>query len=423
MPYGEGKIAFSIRKRNLLHIGEPRDVEGAPDVVAEVKRALENPIESKGISEVAKPGKKVCLICDDYTRATPVYQIAPVVLRELNKAGVKDADIKLLIASGIHRRMTHKELIKKYGKNIVNRVKIVEHDASDENRLEYLGVTKRGTPVWINKAATSSDIRIGIGMIESHPYAGFGGGPKIIAIGAAGKKTIYNNHLDLAQSPGAWYGIKEGNPCWKDMMEIARIARLDMVINVVTNAKLEIVKAFAGDPEAAQREAIKSFLDIYGCEFPERADIVITSANPKYMYFDQCMIAMLNASNLVKNGGIRIVAGYCSEGMGPQNIRQLYEDSLMRPWPTPEEYMQEAMKGKYEDLADVPAIYKWLKLYEKSDLIFVTEGLYEKDANNLRINWTRSMEEAIQKSLNKYGEDAKISVLPWGGMALPYLRE
>jgi len=423
LPYGKGKLTFNVPKKNLLYVGEPRSVEGAPDVAKEILWALRNPIKSERISEIAERGKKVVLICDDYTRATPTYQIVPAVLHELNQAGIKDADIKLLVACGIHRKMTEEELTKKYGKEVLSKVEVVQHDASDQNQLEYLGVTKRGTPVWVDKAVVKSDIKIGIGLVESHPYTGFGGGPKIVAIGAAGKKTIYYNHLHLAQSPEAWYGKTDSNPCWLDLLEVARIAGLDMVINVVMNANLEVVKAYAGEPAAAQREAIKLFLDVYGREFPERADVVITSANPKDMYFDQCNIAMLNASNIVKDGGVRIVAGYCSEGLGPPNIRKLYLDSLARPWPTPEEYMQEAMEGKHEDLADVPAIYKWLKLYQKSDLIFVTEGLSEEDANSLRIDWTRSMEEAVQKALKRYGEDAKISVLPWGGMALPYLKE
>jgi len=208
-----------------------------------------------------------------------------------------------------------------------------------------------------------------------------------------------------------------------DMVEAANMAGLDMVVNVILDSKLEIMEAVAGNPVKAQKEGIKFFLEVFGVGFPERADIVIASANPKHWYFDMSNVPMMSTAEVVKNGGVRIIAAYCSEELGPSLTKKLYEESLSRPWPAPEEYLEEIKAEKYSyEMANSPAIYKILQAQQKSDMIIVTEGVSAEKADQLHLNWTRSMQEALKRAFRKCGEKAKVGVIPLGGTSLPYVK-
>ena len=378
IPYGEEKIQFEIPDENLLLVGWPKEVSTTLNLEDKINKILDKPIGMGPIEKKAAPGKKVAIICDDYTRPTPAHRILPILLERLKKAGVKIEDICIVIAAGIHRPMKKEEIQKKVGDQIVSekRIKIIQHDADNKTQLKYVGKTKFGTPLWINRAVADSDIKIGIGTIEAHAYSGFCGGPKIILPGVAGKESIFYNHGELARFSQSWFGKTDNNPCWMDMAEAADLAGLDMVINVILNSKLEIMEVVAGNPVKAQKEGIKFFLKVFGIEFPEKADIVIASANPKHWYFDMSNVPMMSTAEVVKDGGVRIIAAYCPEELGPPLTKRLYEESLSRPWPTPEEYLEEMKEGKYSyEMANAPAIYKILQAQQKSEMIIVTEGI------------------------------------------------
>lgn len=422
IPYGKTSLTVELPERNLMLVGWPKEPPEIPPVEEEIERALDNPVEGPRIADVAGPGKRVVIVCDDYTRPTPTHKILPSVLGRLDRAGVARSDVTVLIAAGIHRKMAREELIAKLGERVIDEVRVVLHDVDDKNRMDYLGQTTRGTPVWIDKEVTQADVKLSIGTVEAHPYAGFCGGPKIYAIASAARESIYHNHGQLAAHPDSWFGRTEGNPCWMDMAEVARMVKPDLAINVVLSANHEVIKAFAGDIVACQKAAIEPFVDAYGVPVPRPADIVLASANPKQFYFDLANLAMMNAGTVVKKGGTRVIAGYCEEALGPDIHRRLYTESLGRPRPSSTEYLEELQSGQYSyQMADAPAIYKLIQAEEKAEMIFVTEGLPAEDADRLRLNWTRSLEEAMDRAFAKQGRDAQVVVLPLGGMSYPYL--
>lgn len=419
IPFGKEKVTLDIPQENILALACPKDPPQVEEVADKIRKALRNPVDGRGLRYYAGPSKKVVLITDDYTRPTPVHQIAPVILDQLNAVGVADRDIHLIIAGGPHRKMTADEIHKKLGGETTDRVKILQHDARDSKNLVNVGKTSRGNTVWLNKAVWQADLRIGIGMITSHFLKGYGGGPSIILPGACGVETIKFNHGTLAVDPKAWVGIRHGNPCWEDVAESARLAKLEVKIDVVLNSKGQIVQGFSGNPVEAQTEGIHLFNEIYGLRIPERAEIVITSAEPTSAYMDQCLKACLHATIAAKEGGTRIVLGYCEEGLGPEYVRQLWIDSLSRkPWPTPEEYLQEMRAGKYENVADAVGIYKLLQ-FNKSELVLVSKGLSDKEADRIGIRKSRSLEEALDLALKRHGKKAKITIIPQGAVSRP----
>jgi nickel-dependent lactate racemase len=421
LPYGQKELKFELRTENILTIGKPKDVPGS-DAEAALNAGFDNPIGRASLDAGVWKGRTVAIITDDYTRPTPASVLLPGILARLNRAGVSDGDIVVVVAAGIHRPMTPAELRDKLGREVLGRVRVVQHRADDPESLEYLGRTSQGTPVWLNREVVKADFRIGVGMVEAHPYAGFCGGPKIMMPGVAGRETIFHHHGHTAKSPASWFGRTKGNPFWEDLVDVACLGRLDLVVNVVINSHGEVIDVFVGDPVQAQAKAIKTFIEVYGVEVPEPADIVIASANPKYWYFDQSNVSMLNAATVVKPGGTRVIAAACPEGLGPDLIRRLYLESFGRPWPTPAQYLEEMTRGQYNyEMADAPAIYKLFQAEERSHLILVTEGITQDDADLMRLDWSRKIEEALERAFRRSGHDAKVVILPLAGMCYPYV--
>ncbi|MGE5623466.1 MAG: nickel-dependent lactate racemase [Methanocella sp.] len=422
LPYGQSELTFELHAENLLTVGSPKEVPGS-DVEVALNAGFDNPLGCAALEARVGKGRTVAIISDDYTRPTPVSVLLPGILARLNRAGVSDDDVVVVVAAGIHRPMTPLELEAKLGRETLDRVRVVQHRADDQESLEYLGRTSRGTPVWLNREVVRADFRIGVGMVEAHPYAGFCGGPKIMMPGVAGLETIFHHHGHIAKSPASWFGRTAGNPFWEDLVDVARLGKLDLVVDVVVNGRGEVIDVFVGDPVQAQAAAIKTFIEVYGVEIPELADIVIASANPKYWYFDQSNVSMLNSATVVRPGGTRIIAAACPEGLGPDLIRRLYLESFGRPWPTPAQYLEEMAKGLYNyEMADAPAIYKLLQAEERAHMILVTEGISGEDADLMRLDWSRRIDEALERAFRRTGRDAKVAVLPLAGMCYPYVK-
>lgn len=424
IPYGKTWLSVDIPERNLMLVGWPKEPGQVPPVADEIARALDHPIGRPPIADIARPGQRAVIVCDDYTRPTPTATILPILLERLEHAGVAQADITILIAAGIHRKMSPEERAAKLGREVAEQYRVVLHDVDDKDKMVYLGETSRGTPVWVDREVVQADIKLSIGTVEAHPYAGFCGGSKIYAIASAARESIYHNHGQLAAHPDSWFGRTEGNPCWMDMVEFAGMVKPDLAINVVLSATGQVIRAFAGEIVACQKAAIEPFVEAYGIPVPRPADIVLASANPKQFYFDLANLAMMNAGTIVKEGGTRVIAAYCEEALGPDLHRRLYTESLGRPWPSSAEYFEELRSGKYAyQMADAPAIYKLIQAEEKAEMVLVTEGLPAEDADRLRLNWTRSIEEGLDRAFARQGRDAQVVVLPLGGMCYPYLAD
>ncbi len=423
IPFGKEKVRIDLSEKNLVSVCLPKKVKPILNLEQFLLEKLKKPIGKKNPLLNLNRNSKVAIVCDDYTRPTPSAEIIPILIKKLKEFSVDLDNIKIIIASGIHRKMTDSEVRKKIGDEIVNNFKIIQHDASNEERLVYLGESTYGTPVWMNAEVVNADFIIGLGVIEPHPYAGYGGGAKIIMPGIAGKESIYTHHGKWGCSPRACFGCTIGNPFWEDLNEIASMAGLDFIVNVILDHEDRIINLFAGVPKKTYIMGINFFNEIYRVEFDERVDVVLISANPKYWYFDMSVVAMLNAANIVKEGGTRIVLSASPEGLGPNNIEKLYKESLGKNI-SAEDYLCQIKNGKYNfELADAPAIYKLIKSIESSDIIYITKGLSKEEVENLGLKYSSDIYKAIKNVFEKYGPHVKIIVLPFGGYSLPTIKE
>jgi len=208
MPYGDETIRFHVPSSRLMGVYAPHDMPPVDDIVAEVRRALAEPIGGPSLVDLARGAGRVVLVADDNTRPTPAHVIIPEMLNALNKAGVSDAAVQILIALGTHRPMTAAEIEAKFGLEVMARVEIVNHDAFDPAVLLDLGTTPGGVSVQVNRAVMEADLVLGVGSIVPHHIPGYSGGAKIIQPGVCGETTTGQVHL-LSVRQGSLLGILE----------------------------------------------------------------------------------------------------------------------------------------------------------------------------------------------------------------------
>ena len=326
--YGKGAIEFDEARYGAdvieSRIGELK-AEGEGCEI--VRKALENPIESSRLRELAK-GKKSCvIIISDHTRPVPSKDILPEMFAEL-EAGAPGIEITLLVATGFHRPTTTAELEAKLGADILKRVKIVLHDSRNAASNVKIGVLPSGAPCVIDRVAADAELLVSEGFIEPHFFAGFSGGRKSVLPGVADQVTVLGNHCSkFIDSPCARTGVLDGNPLHADMVAAAKMAKLAFICNVVIDEAKKTVAAFAGDPFAAHRRGC-DFLLGYAKVAPKPADIVITSNGgaPLDQNLYQCVKGMTAAEATCNPGGVIIDCVECADGHGGQSFYESLRD-------------------------------------------------------------------------------------------------
>ena len=326
--YGKGGIEFDEARygANVItsKIGELKATASGREIV---RAAIENPIESPRLRELAK-GKNSCVvIISDHTRPVPSKDILPEMFAEL-EAGSPGIAITLLVATGFHRPTTAAELEAKLGPEIMNRVKVVLHDSRNAASNVRVGTLPSGAPCVVNKIAAEAELLVSEGFIEPHFFAGFSGGRKSVLPGVADQVTVLGNHCSkFIDSPFARTGTLDGNPLHADMVAAAKMAKLAFIVNVVIDEEKRTVAAFAGDPFAAHRRGC-DFLLGYAQVAPKPADIVITSNGgaPLDQNLYQCVKGMTAAEATCNPGGVIIDCVECADGHGGQSFYESLRD-------------------------------------------------------------------------------------------------
>lgn len=394
-----------------------------PPPIADLALACRRALDGMDTSAMRPLGadSRVVIISDDYTRPTPVSLIAPSVLQYLRSRGVRKENISFLIGAGFHRAMTGDELAAKLGRDICREYPVYHHNAQDRSMLTYLGTTSGGLPVSVNSLAANADFLLGIGIVEIHPWAGFAGGPKILCPGVVGKATINQTHaIPVLEYENVRIGRTSGNPFWEAICEAARMARLDMAVNVVMDRSERVCALCAGEPVAAQKSCIETFMQFNSVSFPEAADIVITTADPKFQYWGQSSIAGFNADAVVREGGLRIVLAACPEGFGDsQQEIVFYFDSLKSRWSNLNRYWAEKQGVEQDNSRNACAIHRHLLLQRRSNILMVSQGFPSSTPVMASQPLAATMDEAMAIALRRYGRNARVAVYDLGAMVLP----
>jgi len=414
LPYGKEKIPITIPQKNLLKICWLKETPGVKDNVKAIKEAIKNPIGSPTIPIITQDKNNAVVICTDITRPTPDQLLIPPILDELNKGGISDKNIKVIIARGQHRKMSEEEVKKKVGEEVFKRVKISQHDP--DNNLFYLGKSERGNELWVNKNVAQADVKISTGNIVPHRYAGYGGGAKSILPGISSRETIGYNHLYVETGEAA-LGKTKGNPVREEMEEAAKMIGLDMIVNTVMNVKNEIVKVVAGDPAMAHQAGVKACNDIYGVKIPEKADIILASSYPMDISFHQASKTLEAIGHIIKEKSTIIMLSPCYEGIGGKDFVDFLKEK------TPEAIIRNIKAHPEKNVVSGIISYLITKCKEKAKIYLISEGIQDKDIIEMGMLPAQSAQSVLNDVLKNYRDDAKVLVLPTASVTLPLLEE
>ncbi|MBF7096739.1 nickel-dependent lactate racemase family protein [Alkalibacter mobilis] len=406
--FAKKKIAIDIEDNKVLGVLKPNEVLVRNTGADEVKRALEKPINSPRLKDVVKPREKVVIITSDITRPMPSSVVLPLVIEELNQAGVIDEDITVVFGLGSHRMHTESEKIYLVGEDIYKRVKCVDSDVED---CINLGKTSRGTPINVFRPVVECDRRICLGNIEYHYFAGYSGGAKSILPGVCDKETIQANHSMMVKEESK-AGELEHNPLRNDIDEISKVIDLDFMVNVVLDEKKEIIKAVAGDIIEAHRAGCKFLDQLYKIELEKHADIVIVSPGgyPKDINLYQAQKALDNAKHAVREGGVIILLASCKEGFGSE----IFEEWL-KTAKEPEELIskiKENFKLGGHKAAAIAMVLQKCK-------VFLVSELEDEVVRKIFLEPYDSLQSALDGAKELLGADSNIIVMPYGGSTLP----
>ena len=329
LPYGKGVATVEIEDGHLAGvlrsgIHEYRPAKGAVELVRE---SIENPIGSPRLRDLASGRRRVTVIASDHTRPVPSRVIMPLLLAEI-RSGNPDAEITILVATGLHRSTTIEELRAKFGDEIVSRERIVIHDCDDSANLVSLGRLPSGGDLVVNRLAAEADLLVAEGFIEPHFFAGFSGGRKSVLPGVASRATVmYNHNAAFVASPKARTGVLDGNPIHADMLFAARAAKLAFVVNVVIDAAHNPIFSVAGDCEAAHR-AGREFLASKCQVDAVPADIAISTNGgyPLDQNIYQAVKGMTAAEATVRPGGVIVMFAQAADGHGGESFHRTFRD-------------------------------------------------------------------------------------------------
>ncbi len=408
-PFGDTFLTARLPSGRITVL-ESKYVEGLKNPAEAIANSLRSPIGSPPLKECLKPGDNVVVLVTDNTRACPDDKLLPPILAEIETV-VPAKNITIIVALGLHAPLSEEELARKLGHQIFAGYNVVNHDV---NQTVNIGATSRGIPIEVNRRVVEADFRISTGFIEPHFFAGFSGGCKSIFPGASGSRAIRLNHgFEMIGHPNARAGVLTGNPVHEDIVEHARAAKLDFIVNVLLNKEKEITHIVAGDCVAAHEKGCELEMDIAGVRVDRQFDIVITTNGgaPLDMDFYQTCKGIENASRITRHGAIIIIASACVTGVGPEAFRELHAS-------------ESTSQGVLDRIKDGGVLgVQWqnqiLARVQMSNSIYLVSGLQESCAREMMVTPFPSLEAALQSALEMRGKDAEIAVIPEGPQVLP----
>ncbi len=415
LPFGNSVLNINLPEENLLGVYSPADLAPVADISMEVERALANPMESLPLGKLVEGKKNVVLVADDNTRPTPTDKIIPVILRELNTAGIKDEQIKIVIALGTHRFMTEEEIIEKFGKEIVDRLEIINHDCWNTEELVDLGKTENGTPISLNKLVYEADFKLGIGSIVPHHIPGFSGGAKIVQPGISGEITTGSTHLLSVREKRSYLG-REDNPVRRELNHIARKIGMDVIFNTVLDRNGKVIQAFFGDLEVAFKKGVEVSKAVYTAKVPQEVEIVLAGSHPCDLEFWQAHKTLYAADRIVKENGIIIVVTPCPEGVAMTHQEMVDYAGLHFA-----EIKDMYEKGMIKDSVAAALALAWAQVRQREQVYIVSEGISPEDAEKLGFTPFDTVEQAVESALTVMGKQAKIAVLTHAPDTLPVI--
>ncbi|HID64139.1 MAG TPA: nickel-dependent lactate racemase [Anaerolineae bacterium] len=411
LPYGRRNVTVSLPEGTSVQVLEPR-IPVHPsyenDATALITRAVTHPLGTPPLRDIVQPGQRVVIITSDTTRPCPTNILLPPVLEELREAGCDIGDVRLIFAVGAHRHHTRAEQAALIGKSLFGEIECIDSDPED---VIFLGTTRRGTPVEAFRPVVEADVRICLGVVEFHYFAGYSGGAKALVPGVCSQRTIQANHAMMLE-PGARSGRLVGNPVREDLEEAAAMIGANFILNVVLGPTKSVIFASAGDVTEAHRAACAYLDERYKVRLESEFDIVVVSAGgwPKDINLYQSQKALDNAAIAVRPESIIILVAECKEGLG----HPVFEEWLTAGQ-TPDELMERIRENFVlggHKAAAIAAVLKGASVY-------LVSALSPELVRQCGFVPFATVQEALETALARVGSGARLLVMPYGDLILP----
>lgn len=412
IPYYRSSLDIHVDEKNLEAVitAGTDDYDPGKGEVELVEEALASPIGTPRLSELAKGKQKIVIVTSDHTRAVPSKLTLPILLKEI-RSGNPQADITILIATGLHRETTKEEQRRMFGDAIVDNEHIVVNKAFEDDDFAFVTVLPSGAELWVNKTALNCDLLVTEGFIEPHFFAGFSGGRKSILPGICNAVTVNENHSYKAiASPYSVAGVLEHNPIHEDMIYAARKVNVQFILNVALNGKKKVIAAFAGDLEAAHEKGVAFVRKLAQCP-SMTGDIVVTSNGgyPLDQNLYQSPKAVATAEACCRDGGVIIMCASCCDGMGGKYFEKLIVKGTVNEI---DEYLSKIPPK--ETIPEQWCAQIFARILKKHTIILVTTFLDHELVKKANMIPASSPDEALQKAYEIMGKDARVIVIPDG---------
>ena len=423
VPYGTTELKFDLPPGMRGTLAISRTAEPLPDVPRAINHALAHPVNSLPLRELARRGDSACIVFTDITRASPDELLVPAILHELEQAGVRDRDITLLCGIGMHRPSTREEKVVKVGEAVVRRYRVIDNEPQNPAALVDLGVVN-GIPLSVHKAACNADLLIATGLVEPHQYAGYSGGRKTVAVGAAGEPLIeYSHGPRFVDDPNTRLGKIEGNLFHEAITEAALRAGLRFIVNVVLDDDKRAVHVLAGEPVETHNRLVELARALYsvpvphqydiavgGVGFPKDANLYQASRAASYLFFAPIPV--------VRPGGYLIVPARCQEGAGDGVGEQRYL-TAMRDAPDVRFILEDGRKHGYPP--GQQRAFVMAKVLEENKVIVVGSEDTEL-VRQCKMLSAATMEQALALAAADLGSELDVLVVPHALLTLPLVQ-
>ena len=419
LDYGRTGLPVELPAERVVGPLTIRDVSPLDEPEKAIAAALESPIGTRPLRELAGGRKSACILVCDITRPVPNRTILEPMLTVLHEAGISRQQILILIATGLHRPSTQAEKIEMLGDEIAAAYRVEDHHGTKLEEHTLIGTTPRGIPAWIDSRYLAAELKIATGLVEPHLMAGYSGGRKLICPGIASIETVKRWHSpELLEHPNADCGILDGNPVHEENTRIARMAGCDFIVNVTIDSHRRVTSVAAGDMEQAFLASVRFVENIVRAPVQQPVDIVVTSSAgyPLDTTFYQSVKGLSGCLPIVKQGGTIIMAASLSEGIGSPELQ-----SIFREIPSLEFFMERILDKDYF-VMDQWQVEELAKVRRKARVKIVSDGLSPEVLTRCFVEHAPTVEQALASSLAEYGPEATIAVIPKGPYVLPTLR-
>ena len=414
LAYGHSGLDVTLADELRVEVVEKQPVPPLADADAALRRAIDHPIGTEPLREIARGRRDAVIVVSDLTRPVPNAALLPPLLDALGAGGLPPERVAIQVATGLHRPNTASELDTMLGTEIARTLRIVQHDARDDDAHADLGRTRGGLPIHIDRFFLGRDLRIITGLIEPHLMAGYSGGRKAVCPGLASVETIRVAHGPAMLEARVGPGIVEGNPLHEALVEVLQRVGVDFMVNVALDRERRIAGVFCGHPEGAHREGMAFVEEESMVSLDAPPDLVIVSAGgfPLDATFYQAIKGVSAAASIVRPGGVILLCANLAEGVGSASF-----EKLIRACASPEAF--EARLG--DD--DFFAIDQWMVQHlcqarRRARVLLYSDGLPAEVTRELLVEPVVSPEAGIERALSALPRDPRVAVIPQGPYVL-----